>query len=101
MNRVFYEVAATIADQSMADDWVRWMLDEHMREVIAAGATSARLIRLDDSALGYLTQYEFPSRAVFEHYLAVHAPRLREEGSRRFEPDQVSYVRRAGEIVGH
>jgi hypothetical protein len=99
MSRIYYEVTASITDLGIADEWVRWMIREHIDAVVRVGATTGRLIRLHDSPSIYLVQYEFPSQQAFETYLATHAPRLRDEGRRRFEPEQVTYTRRSGEIV--
>jgi hypothetical protein len=75
------------------------MLDEHMSEVREGGAESARLVRIDNSPSVFSAQYEFPTRAALNHYLASHAPRLRAAGGERFEPHQVTYVRRSGEFM--
>lgn len=99
MARIFYEVTAEIIDQGIADEWQRWMLEEHLNAVRSAGATVSRLVRLDDSSPVYLVHYEFPSREVFDHYLGEHAPRLRQASADRFESDRVRYSRRSGEIL--
>lgn len=99
MPRIYYEITATILDQGIVDDWVRWMLSEHMDKVLTGGAESARLLRLDESPNIFLVQYDFPSRQHYERYQATHAPQLRAEGARRFESEQVRYTRRAGEYL--
>jgi hypothetical protein len=94
----FYEVLATATDDRAADQWLDWMRTKHLADVIAAGAHSGRVIRLDDSSLIIAAQYEFESREAFERYVRDHAPRLRAEGIERFG-DRLSYSRRTGQIV--
>jgi hypothetical protein len=99
MGRIYYEVTATILDVGIADEWVRWMTGEHIDRVLKAGAQSGRVVRLDSSSNTYLVQFEFESRHAFERYQTMHAPMLRQESANRFEPGQVSYARRSGEII--
>ncbi len=98
--RVLYEVSALFRDDEIARRWVRWILEEHIADVVAAGALSGRLVRLDDPPHSYVVQYEFASRESVEQYLRDHAPRLREEGARRFDTADVTYLRRTGDMVG-
>ncbi|MFO0974016.1 MAG: DUF4286 family protein [Phycisphaerae bacterium] len=99
MSRIFYEVTATVSDRGIADEWVRWMCDEHIDKVLAAGADRARLLKLDDLTNVFLVLYEFPNRQAFDHYQATHAPALRAVGAAKFEAEQVRYARRTGEIL--
>lgn len=98
MTAILYEVAVTISNERTADEWLSWMLTEHIADVVAAGAASGRVVRLDGAPGAFLAQYEFASREALDRYLAEHAPRLREAGLRRFAPPHVQYVRRFGSI---
>ena len=99
MTRLLYEVTAAVQDHRLLDDWVRWMRETHLAEVVAAGAESGRLVQVDGATSTFLCQYEFTSRAALDRYLSDHAPRLRAEGAARFDAQQVSYARRTGEIL--
>ena len=99
MGRVYYEVTATMVDSSIAEEWARWMLSEHLERVIQAGALTGRVVALDSPANTYLVQFEFESRQALERYQSTHAPVLRQESAKRFEPDQVSYARRSGDYL--
>lgn len=92
----YYEVTATIADEATAAAWARWICEEHIADVVQAGAIRGRLVQLDGKPHRYLVQYEFASRTAFEQYLRDHAPRLRAEGSSRFNAEEVTYERRTG-----
>ena len=99
MDPIFYEVTATFQNSKSADAWVQWLRDKHIADVVAAGATRGRVIRLDDPPHTCSAQYEFRSRAEFDAYLRDHAPRLRAEGLQIFSADAVTYSRRSGPIV--
>ncbi|HUN81816.1 MAG TPA: DUF4286 family protein, partial [Phycisphaerae bacterium] len=94
----FYEVLATARDESSGRAWAEWLLSKHLADVIAAGAMSARLVKLDEPARTYAAQYEFESREAFDRYVRDHAPRLRAEGIELFG-DRLMYTRRTGEIL--
>lgn len=99
---ILYEVNAEFVDPTLAKSWVRWILDEHIGDVIDAGAESGELIRIDgnDEVPRFSIQYRFASRDGLDRYLRDHAARLRDEGTRRFPLDKVRYLRRTGEFVG-
>jgi uncharacterized protein DUF4286 len=97
--RVLYEVTAILRDEDVARRWVRWILDEHIADVVRAGASRGRLLRIDDAPHTYVVQYEFASRDSLDDYLANHATRLRTEGARRFDANEVTYQRRTAAIV--
>ncbi len=105
-----YTVIATFDDPRIADKWIAWLRDEHLAEVCAAGAKDAEVIRVDTSAAISATtghqqvrcevHYHFTSRDAFDRYARDHAPRLRQEGLRRFPPKRgISYERATGEVV--
>ncbi len=98
-----YTVAGTFDDARVAHEWIEWLRSEHLRDVCAAGALDAEVIRCDVAA-GAKTRmearYHFESRAAFDAYVRDHAPRLREEGLKRFPPERgLAYERSSGEVV--
>lgn len=99
----FYAVTATLPDEATATEYLAWLAHGHTRQVVAAGAESARIVRLDRVAgesPQIETQYVFPSRAAFDRYVATAAPALRAEGLARFPPTRsITMVRRAGEVM--
>jgi hypothetical protein len=94
----FYEVLATARDDASGEAWAEWLNSKHIADVIAAGAKSGRLIKLDEPARTYAAQYEFESREAFDRYVRDHAPRLRTEGIELFG-DRLMYTRRSGEML--
>ncbi len=77
-------------DASIATAWERWMLHEHMPELLATGLFSeCRLSRLadtddEDDSPTYSAQYTCPSRAEYERYIAQHAAAMRQKGLDKF-----------------
>lgn len=95
-------------DSQVAAEYVSWLENGHVDLVVNAGAHSAMIVRIDtpagiDSAAGpirVMTQYVFPTRAVFDRYVAEFAPALRAEGLARFGPERgIRMERLTGEIV--
>ena len=98
-----YTVACEFVDAQIAQRWVEWLREEHLRDVCAAGAVSAAVIWLDGAPAGEArceVRYLFSSRQSFERYERDHAPRLREEGLKRFPLNLgLSYTRSSGEVI--
>ena len=101
---ISYTVAATFKDPAVADEWIAWLRDEHLAEVLEGGAIDAEVIRLDggiDEPVRCEVRYHFASRETFSRYERDHAPRLRAEGLKRFPPERgVQYLRSLG-VVSH
>jgi hypothetical protein len=96
-----YTVISEIADPAIAEEFLGW-IRPHAAEVVAAGARSAAVVRLDGEAppVRLEMRYLFASRAAFAAYERDHAPRLRAEGLARFPPERgVRLSRTLGEIV--
>lgn len=98
MGVVYYAVIATLPDQAVADEYVAWLKDGHVDQVIKGGAHSAMIVRLDpddaDPARQVMTQYVFATRELFDLYVQKHAPALRADGLERFPPERGVTFRR-------
>jgi Domain of unknown function (DUF4286) len=100
MGQVAYTVAATFADAALADEWLRWLADGHLAEVLAGGANDAEVIELDSPPRSFEVRYHFPSREAFAVYERDHAPRLRAEGLGRFPVERgITYRRSVGVVL--
>ncbi|MEE2908272.1 MAG: DUF4286 family protein [Planctomycetota bacterium] len=94
-----YTVSAEFATEAMATEWLHWLKDGHIKDVLAAGATYAEIVRLDDAITAFEIRYVFPDRETYKHYEEHHAPDLRAEGLERFpESSGVQYDRSTGQI---
>ena len=101
MPQIAYTVTATFQNSDLAEQWLRWLRDGHIAEVLAGGATHAEIVEIDGAAPARLfeVRYHFPSRHAFERYEQDHAPRLRAEGLKLFPVEKgISYRRSVGEI---
>jgi hypothetical protein len=103
MSSTCYMVVATLPSQGVADEYVAWLEDGHVDQVVEGGAHSAMIVRLEPDPAGHprvMTQYVFPTREVFDHYVSHHAPALRADGLKRFPPERgVRMERMIGTIV--
>ena len=108
MTRIAYTVTATLPDDSTAREYIAWLEDGHVDAVVAAGADSAMIVRLDPPVLQALppgsveveTRYVFSTRDLFDRYIEHAAPALRADGLRRFGPERgIRYERRTGVIL--
>ena len=96
---IAYTVGVTFSDPTLAADWLRWLNDGHVADVLAGGATDAEIIELDGPNLAYEVRYHFPTREAFTLYEKVHAPRLRAEGLARFPVEKGIIYRRSVGVV--
>jgi hypothetical protein len=103
MNKIAYIVICRIKNKEKVDEWLSWLRDGHIAEVLAGGASDAKITRLDDDEskdICFEIFYHFASREAFDDYIAHHAPRLRAEGAERFsEEDGFFYSRKIGEVI--
>ena len=91
MSAVVYEVTLRVRP-AIATAYRAW-LDDHVREIVALpGFLDARV------SLVFCCHYRLSGAAAFDAYLRDHAPRLREDGLRRFG-DGFTATRRVLEVV--
>jgi hypothetical protein len=101
MAMIVYTVTATFTDRALADEWLRWLKEGHITEVLAGGAMAAEITAWDGPELSLEVRYQFPSREAFARYEQEHAPRLRAEGLARFPVERgVTYRRAVGVAAG-
>lgn len=101
MPQIAYTVCATFQNPQLSEDWLRWLRDGHIAEVMAGGASDAEIVELDGTPplRAFEVRYHFPSRESFAAYERDHAPRLRAEGLRLFGVEKgVSYERSIGAV---
>lgn len=100
MPAIVYSVLATFQDSATVADWLRWLREGHITDVLAGGASDAEVIELDELARSFEVRYHFPSREAFARYEREHAPRLRAEGLKRFPAEKgISYRRTVGVVL--
>lgn len=103
MTVIAYTVSVTLPDEPTAREYIGWLEGGHLAAVIAGGATSAQIIRIQAGAEPNQLEvrYLFPNQQVFDRYVAEVAPALRADGVRRFPPERgIRFERRSGVVVG-
>lgn len=88
MKPLIYNVTVKVS-HAIEANWLQWMQEEHMNEVIATGCfTHARLLQLldadDEAGVTYAVQYEAPDRAHYERYIHSYADSMRKKGFDRW-----------------
>lgn len=100
---IAYTVHAEFDSLEVAGEWVRWLQDGHLAEVLRGGATQATLVRLeptDGHQLRFEARYRFPSMQAFQRYEQQFAPQLRAEGLAKFPATRgVRMTRALGEVL--
>jgi len=98
-----YNVTCRAPGESKAHEWLSWLQDSHIEDVIKCGAIKAEIIRFDDDGKpGVLFQirYYFKDRESLEDYVENHSTRLREDGVKNFPPEEgFLYERLIGEVL--
>lgn len=87
--KILYNVTI-IVDDSIVENWKKWMIDIHIPDVMATGAFEMYQMQkvLTEGSEGGTTfaiQYLSPNREEFERYQIQHAPKLQEEHQNRYQ----------------
>lgn len=96
-----YTVTVELPDAEVAREFLGWLADDHVGDVVRAGALDGEVIQWDDpgGAQRVECRYRFASRDAFAAYEAGPAARLRAEGRERFGPERgVKMSRSIGEL---
>jgi hypothetical protein len=92
-----------ILDDAAAEEWLQWMQDVHIPEVMATGMfVSNRLLKVVDSpneGVTYCAQYVAETMDHYNKYQEVFAPALQAELNERYKNRFVAY-RSLMEFVG-
>lgn len=79
---ILYNVTCLV-DDSIHDEWMVWMKEVHLPEVMATGKfVSHQMYRIDphdeqDTGTSYSIQYLLNTRADYHEYVEVHGPALK------------------------
>ncbi|MBE5321355.1 DUF4286 family protein [Pedobacter sp. MR2016-19] len=84
-----------ILEDAAAEEWLQWMQDVHIPEVMATGLfVSNRLLKVVDSpneGVTYCTQYVVETLDNYNKYQETFAPALQAELNERFKNRFVAY----------
>jgi len=92
---IIYNVTSSV-DREIAEDWISWMKDKHVPGLLKTGLfDSYRILKVlshdDEKTFSFAVQYYSKSVENIEEYIEKHAPRLREDVTRRYGDKVVSY----------
>ena len=92
---ILYNVTVNI-HESVHDQWMQWMQEKHINDVLATGKFSAaRMVKvLIEEEMGgatYAIQYTTDCKETLQRYYDEDAPRLREEGLRLFGDKMLAF----------
>lgn len=92
---ILYNVTTNI-HESVHDQWMDWMQNKHIKDVLATGKfTSARIVRvMIEEEMGgktYAVQFTTDNMETLQKYYEEDAPRLREEGVLLFGDKMVTF----------
>lgn len=85
---IIYNVTIKV-EASIAGEWLKWMQEEHMPDVMQSGCfSSSRLLRLlevdDTEGPTYAAQYTAGSKADYNRYVQLFAAGLRDKSFRKW-----------------
>jgi len=88
MKPLLYNVTVKV-NHAIHADWLRWMQEEHMPEVVSTGCfNGCRLLHLlesdDEEGVTYAAQYEAPDRTHYDRYIQEFADDLRKKGHEKW-----------------
>lgn len=85
-----YNVTIKVSPE-IINEWIDWMQNEHLDEVIATGKFSKYFFyellepkEEGDESRTFVAQYQTDSLERYKEYIEQHAPLLREKGFSRF-----------------
>lgn len=92
---IIYNVTTNI-HESVHDQWLHWMQQKHIPEILATGKfSSARLVKVlveeEMGGITYSVQYTTDSKATLDKYYIEDAPKLREEALQLFGDKMLAF----------
>ena len=85
---IIYNVTVNI-DDSVREEWLNWMREKHIPDVIATGCFSSgtifKILVDEQSGTSYSIQYRAPNMAAVGRYLENFAPALRQEHLEKYK----------------
>jgi len=93
-NMIIYNVTVNI-DDSVHDEWLRWMKTVHIPEVMKTGFfienKICRLLVEEEAGTSYAIQYTCRNMADLETYQRDHSPRLQQEHTEKYKGKFVAF----------
>ena len=92
---LIYNVTVKV-DWSIHDEWVHWMLHEHLKEMENTGCfTNAKLLRLleidEEDGPTYAAQYFTENKANYDRYIKDHAAVIRKKYTEKWGDSVIAF----------
>jgi hypothetical protein len=92
---ILYNVTVKI-DLDVHDEWLQWMQEVHLPEVMATGLfldnRIAKVLLQDESdGMSYSFQYSCSDMATMQKYMGLHAPYLQKAHGERYKDKFVAF----------
>ncbi len=91
---VIYNVTVNI-DNSVREEWLQWMREKHVPDVVATGCFSSGTIYKihveEEQGTSYSIQYRSPSLDAVNRYMKNFAPDLQKEHSEKYKDKYVAF----------
>jgi hypothetical protein len=99
---IIYNVTCKV-DHSIADEWLSWLQQEHIADLIATGCfTHARILRLlevdETDGITYAVQYHAESKALYNRYIREFSTGMRNKATEKWGEKFIAF-RSVMEIV--
>jgi hypothetical protein len=90
-----YNVTVKV-DHSIANEWLRWIKDEHIPEMIGTGCfMEARILKIletdESDGLTFAIQYLADSKALYNRYIKNHAEDMRKKGTEKWGEKTIAF----------
>lgn len=84
---IVYNVTVNI-DSSVHDEWLQWMKEQHIPDVVATGCfTHGKIFRIlvdEQAGVSYSVQYSANGMSEINRYMQEFAPKLRKEHTEKY-----------------
>lgn len=92
---IVYNVTTKV-ERSVANDWVTWLKEEHIPDIIQTGCfTHATILHLfesdDDEGVTYAVQYHAASKDLYDTYIEKHAVHMRKKAMEKWGDQFISF----------
>lgn len=99
---IIYNVTVKV-EQAIADQWIKWMRDEHLDDMMKTGLFSdyriCRLMEQDETeGVTFVIQYHSDSIENYQSYVNEHAPKMRQKGLDKFG-NKIAAFRTVMEVI--
>lgn len=93
-----YTVTAEFESEAVAAEWLKWLQNGHLHQVVEGGAREALIVQL--GPLKYEVRYRFTNAKAFAEYEAGPAVPLRAESVAKFPASRgIKMTRSSGEVL--